>query len=230
MSENEQLIIISNALAVTKQSYCNSTDDKRKEETWILAYMKIAGATTSMSPRLVSNATLLKTNNSIARINNSQVGCGSKRLKLPRGNTLVHSCAPARARSLFSRHQPPLPLITTHSRSRAQLKSSNCKLICPVSVQINVFVYCTPEPSVTTTTSMKITQANMKVTAHDDSSTWNTSDIGDRRTVVLESQTPNMKVTAHDDSPTWNTADIGIRRTVVLESQTRQEPSVTSTT
>ncbi|KAG8254732.1 hypothetical protein J6590_005294 [Homalodisca vitripennis] len=45
---------------------------RRKEETWILAYLKIAGATTSMLPRLVSNATLLKTNNSIARINNSQ--------------------------------------------------------------------------------------------------------------------------------------------------------------
>ncbi|KAG8255942.1 hypothetical protein J6590_080213 [Homalodisca vitripennis] len=60
------------------------------------------GSPINSNSNFSQNATLLKTNNSIARINNSQVGCGSKRLKLPRGNTLVHSCAPARASDVWA--------------------------------------------------------------------------------------------------------------------------------
>ncbi|KAG8275235.1 hypothetical protein J6590_090627 [Homalodisca vitripennis] len=73
-----------------------------REETWILAYLKIAGATTSMLSRLVSNATLLKTNNSIARINNSQGWLWGEAPEITaRQHTSTHLCAGSKLRQSF---------------------------------------------------------------------------------------------------------------------------------
>ncbi|KAG8269911.1 hypothetical protein J6590_096761 [Homalodisca vitripennis] len=95
---NVNTIVMENkSFVITLHSVSTFTEGERKEETWIQAYLKIAGATTSMLPRLVP------------------VGCGAKRLKLLRGNTLVHSCACAGTGQVSSFLSPPVTVDKVHN-------------------------------------------------------------------------------------------------------------------